>query len=395
MKEIAVIGAGMGSLGQLTLEAAEKIEQADYIIGSARLLHTAARWDKPAYPAVTLERVQQILNEQEGRHVAILVSGDVGFYSAAANYGKLPGCKVQFYPGISSVSAFCAKLQIAWEEVRLVTWHGVQGNLVQEIVRHRQVFCLTGNNVTEIGKLLCEYGLDSVTVYVGENLTSDNEKIERYCAADLQTLSCAPMTVLLFVHEQANASVPRGIPDEQFVRGKVPMTKQEVRAVVLSKLKLTPTMVCWDIGAGTGSVSVEMALTAWQGQVYAVECNAEGLALIEANRKKWRAANLVPVAGLAPAAALALPVPDAVFIGGSKGNLREILLLALKKNPQVRIVATAVTLETVQQLQQLFSELALPDYDVVQLAVSRAEPRGNLHLLQAQNPVFIFSGGGR
>ena len=102
----------------------------------------AARWDKPAYPAVTLERVQQILAEQKGRHVAILVSGDVGFYSAAANYGKLPGCKVQFYPGISSVSAFCAKLQIAWEEVRLVTWHGVQGNLVQEIVRHRQVFVL-------------------------------------------------------------------------------------------------------------------------------------------------------------------------------------------------------------------------------------------------------------
>ena len=385
----------MGSLEQLTLEAAEKIKQADYIIGSARLLTLASGWSKPAYPAVTLERVQQILAEQEGQHVVILVSGDVGFYSAAANYRRLPDCSVQFYPGISSVSAFCAKLQMAWEDVRLVSLHGTQRNLVQEIVRHRKVFCLTGNNVAEIGDLLCEYGLDSVTVYVGENLTADDENIRQCYAADLRTISCAPMTVLLFVHEQANVRIPQGIPDEQFVRGKVPMTKQEVRAVVLSKLKLEPTMTCWDIGAGTGSVSVEMALTAWQGQVYAVECNPEGLALLAANRKKWRVANLVSVAGLAPEVALDLPAPDAVFIGGSKGNLREILLLILQKNPQARVVATAVTLETVQQLQQLFTELKLPDYDVVQLAVSRAEPRGNLHLLQAQNPVFIFSGGGR
>lgn len=395
MIEIAVIGAGMGSWEQLTLEAAEKIAQADYILGSARLLPMAARWGKPVHTAVTLEQVQQILAEQQGRRVVILVSGDVGFYSAAANYSKLPDCRVQLYPGISSVSAFCAKLQMAWEDVRLVSLHGSQCNLVQEIVRHGKVFCLTGNNVAEIGKLLCAYGLGHVPVYVGENLAGADEKIGRYCVADLPALHCAPMTVLLFLHAQANASVPRGIPDEQFVRGRVPMTKQEVRAVVLSKLNLSPAMICWDIGAGTGAVSVEMALTAWQGQVYAVECNQEGLALIDANRKKWRAANLIAVAGLAPEAAMELPAPDAVFIGGSKGNLRDIMLLALKKNPQVRLVATAITLETVQQLQQLFTELALPDYAVVQLAVSRAEPRGPWHLLQAQNPVFIFSGGGR
>lgn len=394
MKEVAVIGAGMGSLGQLTAEAMEKIKQADYVIGSPRLLPLAANWARPAYAAVTLEQVRQVLEEQSGKHVAVLVSGDVGFYSAAARYSVLPGCRVQFYPGISSVSAFCARLQIAWEDVRLVSLHGAQANLVQEIVRHRKVFCLTGKNVAEIGRLLCDYDLGHVTVYTGENLAGADEKIQRHCAAELQQLHCAPMTVLLFLNEELSAAVTAGIPDSQFVRGGVPMTKQEVRAVVLSKLRLTPAMTCWDIGAGTGSVSVEMALAAWQGQVYAVEREPEGLALIAANQKKWRTANVIAVAGTAPEAAAELPAPDAVFIGGSRGRLREIMLLALRKNPKVRLVATAVTLETVQQLQQLFAELQLPDCEVVQLAVSRAEQRGSVHLLQAQNPVFIFSGGG-
>lgn len=395
MKEVAVIGAGMGSLGQLTAEALEAVEQADYLLGSARLLRLFDSWDKPKYQAVTPEQVRQLLDTVPGQRAAVLVSGDVGFYSAASGYCRLQDCQVRLYPGISSVSAFCAGLQMAWEDVRLVSLHGVQCNLVQEIVRHRKVFCLTGNNVAEIGRLLCTYALGHVPVYVGQNLGAADERIGRYRAADLRELACPPLTVLLFVNEAANGAVPAGIADEQFIRGRVPMTKQEIRAVVLSKLRLEPGMICWDIGAGTGSVSVEMALAAWQGQVFAVECAPEGLALIAANSKKWRTANVIPVAGTAPEAAEDLPAPDAVFVGGSKGRLREILALALQKNPQVRVVATAVTLERMGQLQQLFQEFALKDSSAVQVAVSRAELRGAVHLLQAQNPVVIFSGGGR
>lgn len=395
MRQVSIIGAGMGGVQQLTGEAAEAIRRADYLIGSPRLLEALQSFEKPGYNAITMAEVERILEQQNGTEVAILVSGDTGFYSAASRYSSIADAQVRFYPGISSVSAFCARLQKSWESVRMVSLHGDSCNLVQELVRYGTVFCLTGRNVADIGALLCAYSLDDVTVHVGENLYRDDERIRTCRAEELKDLQCASMTVLLLEYDRADNRMMTGISDEEFIRGAVPMTKQEVRAVILSKLQPAPDMIGWDLGAGTGSVSVELALAAWQGTVYAVECNPEGIALIEANRKKWRVPNLVAVQGTAPEAAQDLPAPDVVFIGGSKGNLRAMLELALQKNPAVRIVATAVTMESVLQLQQLFEELQIENASAVQVAVSRIEPKGSMHLFQAQNPVFIFSGGGR
>ena len=182
-----------------------------------------------------------------------------------------------------------------------------------------------------------------------------------------------------------------GLPDEAFERGDVPMTKQEVRAAVLAKLAVRPEDILWDVGAGTGSVSVELALAAPRGRVYAVECRPEGCALIKANREKFRTRNLVLVEGLAPAALSDLPAPDAVFIGGSKGSLAAIVDAALDKNPDARICVSAIALETLSAAVAALTARGRT-VQVSQIAVSRAKAVGGLHLMMAQNPIYLITG---
>jgi precorrin-6Y C5,15-methyltransferase (decarboxylating), CbiT subunit len=173
--------------------------------------------------------------------------------------------------------------------------------------------------------------------------------------------------------------------------GAVPMTKSEVRAVCLSKLQLTEDAVCWDVGAGTGSVSVEMALLAKKGTVYAVERREDALALLEENKAAFGVENLIPVAGVAPECCEKLPAPTHAFIGGSSGNLREIVALLLEKNPGVRIVAAAVTLESAAELTGIIKEYNFTEHEIVSLTVARDRRAGRYHLMTGQNPVYLFT----
>jgi precorrin-6Y C5,15-methyltransferase (decarboxylating) len=186
--------------------------------------------------------------------------------------------------------------------------------------------------------------------------------------------------------------VTHGIKDVLFERGQVPMTKNEIRSISLSKLQLRPGDIVYDVGAGTGSVSVEMALQAYEGSVYAVEFNEEALDLIRRNAEKFGAWNLEVVAGKAPEALADLPAPDRAFIGGSKGNLAEILELLVKKNPKIRVVVNAITLETMAEALEQFRKLGFEDIDVVQIFAAHGKAAGSYHMMQGQNPVFIISG---
>ena len=168
------------------------------------------------------------------------------------------------------------------------------------------------------------------------------------------------------------------------------MTKQEVRAAILAKLAVRPEETVWDVGAGTGSLSVELALAARRGRTYAVEYKDEACALIEDNRRRFGAWNLRLVRGRAPEALTELPAPDAVFVGGSEGRLAEIVKAALSKNPDVRLCVSAIALETLSAALEVFAALGM-EAEVTQIAVSRAKPGGRLHLLLANNPVFLVT----
>lgn len=303
------------------------------------------------------------------------------------------GVRARVLPGLSSIQLLAAALGRPWQGWNLVSAHGRTCDPVAECMQGRPTFFLTGGSedpATLCAQLAAE-GFGDVQGVVGQCLGTPEEKLFRGSVKELAAGRFNSLSVLLV---EAAEVLPRrapGLPDEAFERGDVPMTKQEVRAAVLAKLAVRPGDILWDVGAGTGSVSVELALAAPRGRVYAVECRPEGCALIKANREKFRTRNLVLVEGLAPDALSDLPAPDAVFIGGSKGSLAAIVDAALDKNPDARICVSAIALETLSAAVAALTAKGRT-VQVSQIAVSRAKAVGGLHLMMAQNPIYLITG---
>jgi precorrin-6Y C5,15-methyltransferase (decarboxylating) len=389
LKKITVIGMGLG-VGTVTPEAQRAIGEAEVLLGAPRMLGMLADTLKPSYPAYLPADVAALAAKTDAENFAVLVSGDAGFYSAAAGLAEaLTGFEISFIPGISTVNAFFAKLRLPWQDAAFVSVHGKKGNIADTVRRNRLTFCLTGGSAREIGAALKCAGFGAVKTYVGENLGTGAERVYESTAEQLG--ECPPLTVLLFENGMPDARVLTGIPDSFFARlAGVPMTKSETRAVVMSKLRLRPGDTCWDIGAGTGSVTVEMALSAYRGHVVAVERKPEAAPLIEQNCATFHLGNVRVVCGEAPAALEALPMPDAVFVGGSGGEMGGIIAAALCLNPNARLVVTAVTLETVSAALDAFGKAGL-EPEIVQLGVARGKQVGAMHLMEAQNPVTILS----
>jgi precorrin-6Y C5,15-methyltransferase (decarboxylating) len=398
--KVYLVGVGMGNPDTLTLGAKRAVEESELLIGAPRLLAPFADLPSEKKALILAEDIAAALRDSGVNRAAVLLSGDVGFYSGAKNlYELLTDCQVETIPGISSVVYFCAKLHTPWQDAFLVSAHGRSHNGVGEIQRHEKTFLLTGGKTKaeDICKELRDRGLGQVKIAVGERLSYPDERIVTGTAAALAGETFADLSVVLAENPDPVRwpySGP-GIPDDAFLRDKVPMTKEEVRSLTISKLRLQPHHILWDVGAGTGSVSVEGAFAVPAGQVFAVERKPEAVALIEENKARFGVSNLHVISGLAPAALAELPPPDRVFVGGSSGNLEEILRCALEKNPSVRIVVNAITLETVGEALHCFQALALEQVDIAQVTVAKGREAGAYHLMMGQNPVYLISGEGR
>jgi len=270
---------------------------------------------------------------------------------------------------------------------------------VTKIRRSPKTMVLVGGDggVHDLLTTLMDNSLGHLPVTVGENLSYPEERVARGTAAELSEQSFAPLSLVLVENPDARSAVlTQGRPDGDFLRTEVPMTKSEVRAVTLSKLRLTRDAICWDVGAGTGSVSLEMAEVCEDGQVFAIERKPEACALIEQNKKHLGVTNVTVIEGAAPDALRDLPAPSHVFVGGSGGELREILSLVLEKNPSARIVVNTVTAETFALALDAMKTLPVTDVEMVELSVARGRQVGGCHLMTAQNPVYLFScQGGR
>lgn len=227
---------------------------------------------------------------------------------------------------------------------------------------------------------------------VGENLGCRGERVRTGTAAQLAGERFDPLSVLLVEPAPRPRTTPvPGIPDEEFARGEVPMTKREVRCMALSLMGVCPGETVWDVGAGTGSVAVELALVSPDCRVWAVERREEGCALIRENRTRFGAWNLEVVRGAAPAALGPLPAPQRVFIGGTGGYLTEILDLALDKSPGVLVCVSAIAVETLGRAVQAMGERGM-DPQVTQIAAARSRGVGGLHMMMGQNPVWLITG---
>lgn len=394
--KVYLIGIGMGNSDTLTLGAERAIRESGLLIGAKRLLEPFQGNDCEKLELIKSDDIVAALHAATCEQASVLLSGDVGFYSGAtALYGKLADFEVEVVPGISSLVYFCAKLRTPWQDATLVSAHGRDHDAVGAIQSSPKTFCITGGKtkVEDICRDLVKRGMGGVSVAAGERLSYDDERIVRGTASELAEMSFADLSVMLAEnpHSVKRPFAAPSLADGDFARGKAPMTKEEVRALAIAKLRIAPGHVVWDVGAGTGSVSVEAALAANRGVVYAVEKNPDALALMRENRAAKGAFNMVPVEGEAPDALAGLPAPDRVFIGGSSGNLDAIVNAALAANPQVRICVTAVTLETLADVLACLRAHDVEDADIVQVSVARADAVGSYHLMRAENPVYIVT----
>lgn len=399
---VTLAGIGMGTPSGLTVEAVRAIEEADLLIGADRMLKAAGHTSKAVYSAYDSVKIADYIEEHpEYTRVVILLSGDIGFYSGAKKlYDALDGkgYEIESLCGISSVVYFCGKLHLAWEDVCLKSTHGRKANLVGAVRTHKKTFTLLSarDSVAELCRELEEYDLSQVQVHIGERLGYEDEKITAGTPSELKEGTYDGLCVALIENPDASDAAKSCIPDEDFLRGKAPMTKSEIRSLSVAKLQLPKDAVVYDVGAGTGSVTIEMALQAVDGEVYAIERNEEACALVEENKRKFGTPNIQVVCGLAPEAMEELPAPTHAFIGGSAGNLKEILLSLLQKNPQIRIVINTVTLETIGEVTECLKELPLIEEEMISVSVARAKALGKYHLMMGQNPIYIITcRGGR
>lgn len=401
-KNISIVGIGMGNPDLLTKEVRCVLLEADLIIGAKRMRDALPKNCKGEYhETYDGKEILSIIEQTACENIVICMSGDSGFYSGTKGLVAVLEKKyekVNIMAGISSISYLAAKSGISWQDACIVSLHGKKENWIQAVKTHEKTFVLLGGSLRSMVERLCLAGLTGCKLIIGIRLSYPDEKIITARAetlldrgdklAGIDTSLC----VLFILNERAVCAAPSiGIPDEEFIRGQVPMTKSEVRAMTMSRLHLKEDAVVYDIGAGTGSVSVEMAAQAWRGTVYAIECVPKALELLRANREKFMADNLQIVEGKAPDVLGALPVPDAVFIGGSKGEKEGILKAVLQKNPGVHIVMNIISLESLADILTLVKKYELENLEITQITAARGREIAGQHLMDGQNPVFVLS----
>ncbi|MGN0345406.1 MAG: precorrin-6A reductase [Lachnospiraceae bacterium] len=414
---LTLVGIGMGTPEQMTLEAQHALEQAQVIFGAKRMLEAVREFPAEKVCEYRREQIAVYLCEHpQLTRAAVVFSGDVGFYSGADSFGECLNCGEKSWTvcriaGISSVNYFAAKLGVAWQDVKLCSVHGRNVNLLKQIMQNSKVFSLLngGEQLAELAGQLHNNGLDHVRLSVGYDLGYETEEIWRGSISEfLNRPVRTGLCVALFENEDVyrqedadtgDATVQKGngrpttgnLPDEAFQRGAVPLTKEEIRAVALSKLCLTADAVCYDIGAGTGGMTMDIARYVPDGKVIAFERNVGACELIRANAARLSSGQVTVVPGSAPEILEAYEMPTHAFIGGSGGRLREIVEVLLKKNPCMRIVIDAITLETVGEANEILKTLAVKNVDIVSITVAKAKSAGAYHLMESMNPVYIFS----
>lgn len=416
-----LIGAGPGSRELLTGEALRRLEGADCIIGAGRILEVCrgikGLEDKPMLQSYKKEEIAAFLRSRPSyRRAALVFSGDIGFYSGANGMQELlPEFETVRVSGISSAVYFLNKIGVGREELPMVSCHGQRRNLVSLLLKRGSLFTLLGRGeeINAFCGTLLEFGLRQAQLAVGQRLSYPDERIVTGTPEQLSGQRFDDLSVLYARLPERGAeertgdgaaysvrrAVTPGLPDDVFLRNtgekRTPMTKREIRVLSLAGLELTERAVVYDVGAGTGSVSIEAARLCTDGRVYAIERERSAAELLEKNRLRFQAENMTVVEGEAPEALEGLPAPTHVFVGGSGGRLQDIIEAVRGKNPRARFVVNAVTLETMAELQRLPE--TFPEYgtmELLQVNVAAAKRLGGYRLLKGENPVMIAVFGG-
>ncbi|MFZ5450190.1 MAG: precorrin-6y C5,15-methyltransferase (decarboxylating) subunit CbiE [Thermodesulfobacteriota bacterium] len=402
MIPVQVVGLGM-SPGDLTPKAMDIIREAQVLVAGRRLLdyfpeHRGMKISLGKDPEGTLRHLPSLA---ETKRVVVLASGDPNFYGIGPLVVKVLGAEqVVIHPNLTAVQAVCARLKMSWQDAAIVSLHGRTWEPLHAALSRpgpKIIYTDLVHTPGEIAKFLLGRGLTQSRFCVAEDLGQDTERLTWLSLAETLGRNFSPLNLVVLLPEPGAAEAPRqrlhvGLPEEALVHQAGLITKSEVRAVVLAKLRLLPGQILWDVGAGAGSVGVEASLLLPGGQIYAVERHPERAAQIAANRDKFAVSNLEVVCALAPVCLAQLPDPHRVFVGGGGPEVGAILREAMRRlTPGGRVVVTAALLETLDAAR---STLAEPGWEVqvVQLQVNRSHPLAGGTALQALNPVWVVTG---
>lgn len=412
---LGVLDDGATSLSQAALT---HLAQAQLVIGGSRTLELLAEHIAPQAEQRDLTGVMSQVPEwiraalDEGQRVVVLATGDPLCHGIAAYLAsRLCVEVIEVLPNVSTLQLACARLCLPWQDMRFVSvhsrdageWvagsppsHGLYG-LLRELRQHDRLAVLTSpaNSPDRIARMLVTEGVDKDwEMAVAERLCQPQERVLSGFSIEAATqMSFAELNVVLLWRSTLRASpVLFGLPDASFAQRhpeKGLITKNEVRAVSLARLQLRQNSVVWDIGAGSGSVGLEAARLCTQGHVYAIEKNADDCANVLQNRRALGISNHSLVHGKAPDGLADWADPDAVFIGGSGGELAALIGLVLQRlRPGGWLVMNFVTLENMATAVEAVKQLAA-NWDVLQLQASRSQPILHMHRMAAENPVWV------
>ncbi len=402
---IYVVGVGPEGADSLTPRARALVEQAEVLAGGQRLLDAFRRVaaERVKIGARVDETLAALAGRRTERCVVVLATGDPNYFGITrALLRHVPADALEIVPNVSALQWAFAKAREPWDDAAFLTVHGRPADGLVEMVRGRPKVCLftdETNTPRSIARALLEAGLRHRAVLC-EDLGGPAERIRRLTLEELAAVDAHPLnTLILLGPESSEPALARnawspGLPEDAFDQRKPkvgPITKREVRVLSLARLAVRPDSVVWDIGAGSGSVSIEAARLAPRGRVFAVEKNAEDVEIVRANVERFRVPHVTVVHARAPEGLDRLPDPDAVFIGGSGGALVEILGIAAKRlRSGGRIVVNAITLETLHETVETHRRLGL-DHEAILVSIARSRPLLEMMSFEALNPVYIVT----
>lgn len=394
---VYVVGAGVEGQEGFSARALSLVRQAQVLYGAPRLLELFT--ELPARKVVLNDNddLPALVQADTGTSV-VLTSGDPLFFSIGRSLLRnLPKEKLEFVPNVSSVQFAFARIKEPWDDAVFISTQGRSlADIVDRVVANNKAAILTDaqHNPAAIASELLRRGRDGYTVYLCENLGNKDERIVQTTVQKLPQLSAAELNVVIFIksYDGDNLVEPRtfGIADSSLVALKKQITGEEARVVALAKLQLSSGMTLWDIGSGSGSVSIEADYLLPDGRIFAIERNSEYLVAMQQNLNKFKPRNVRVIKGEAPSCLEDIPDPDRVFIGGSGGNLWEILeAVDMRLAADGRVVITATTLDTLVSATDYFENSGYA-VEVIALNVARTSPSTDYKVFEARNPVYVI-----
>jgi len=400
---IYIIGIGVNGKDDLSSKALEIIKNSDILFGGERHLSYFSDFKGEQFIIKSnLKEAAHHIKENKNKRITVLASGDPGFYGIADYLIKELGKDdIEIMPNISSMQWAFAKIKETWHDAEIVSSHGRDIERIFEAARRNNkvgIFTSSGDEPKKIAEALLKDDLADFNAYICEDLGSSTEKITTCSLNEVRQKGFSPLNVMILIKNSKTSPNTKimdnilGIPDAFFSHGNGMITKEEIRAISLSKMRIREESVIWDIGAGSGSIAIEAGRIAKMGKVYAIEKKHERIEQINENMKNFLMKNIEVIEGEAPDCLKGLREPDSVFIGGSSGRLKTILEVCSKsmKN-KGRIIINAITLDTLKTATDSLKWLNMP-CEIVSVNISKSKGISDSIFFEAQNPVYIISG---